>query len=120
MDQWGTRVVLLVGQVAANDTIKENYPKVRKGGALLDLRKPQRACALTSEKDDSPTEKGGGIKKSTGPAFGLGMASLPSLLSKKNEEGWKLKRGKVRGKGKGEGQHGQRGLKSDGRGGKGE
>lgn len=31
------------------------------------------------------------------------MASLPSLLSKKNEEGWKLKRGKVRGKGKGEG-----------------
>lgn len=38
------------------------------------------------------------------------MASLPSLLSKKNEEGWKLKRGKVRGKGKGEGQHGQRGL----------
>lgn len=47
----------MVGQVAANDTIKENYPKVRKGGPLLDPRKPQRACALTSEKDDSPTEK---------------------------------------------------------------
>lgn len=84
MDQWGTRVVLLVGQVAANDTIKENYPKVCKGGALLDLRKPQRACALTSEKDDSPTEKRWWHKEVNGTRFRIrnGLAAQLAFKEK--------------------------------------
>lgn len=98
-------------------TLKENYtyPKERKGGLVLDLRKPQKACAPRPKPTTARPKKVGGIKKSTGPAFGLGMASLPTLIQRKMKRGGNWK--EVRRSGR-EGQQGQ-GQERDGRSGKG-
>lgn len=95
--------------MAANDTIKGNYPKVRKGGLLLDLRKPQRACALRPKWTTARPKKVGGIKKSNGTRIrirnGLYFASFASKKKK-------LKRGRETEKRQG---GGERGLKRDSR-----
>lgn len=108
----GNSSCILVGQVAANDTIKENYPKVRKGGPLLDLRKPQRACALTSEKDDSPTEKSWWHKEVNGTRIRIrnGLAAQLCFQRKKLRGVETEKRQGPGGEGvRGVGQQGQRG-----------
>lgn len=97
----GNSSCTLVGQAAANDTIKENYPKVRKGGPLLDLRKPQSACALTSETDDSPTEKSWWHKEVNGTRIRIRNGLAAQLASKKNEEGVETEKRQGPGKGRG-------------------